>query len=151
MVEVVAVGEIPEMQEPEIQETEMQEPEIQNTPSAPELSASGTHAERAPEIEEPKPKRKAGRPKKEVQAPQEPKTVSEAHAKQSFAPRVKPPPKPKAKPRVPKENIPNQLPEAPASLPFQGLSSAELVAELVNRRRVEERAMKANLYRSFVM
>ena len=143
MVEVVAVGEIPEMQEPEIQ-AEMQETEkvptarTQSVLQNPETEASG--AEHAPEIEEPKPKRKAGRPKKEVQAPQEPKT-----------PRVKPPPKPKAKPRVPKENIPNQLPEAPAALPFQGLSSAELVAELVNRRRVEERAMKANLYRSFVM
>ena len=70
--------------------------------------------------------------------------------------KAKPPPKPKAKPRSPKEKIApaNPQPEitenrAPESC--YGLSSAQLVSELVNRRRLEERQMKPNLYRSFVM
>ena len=161
MIDVVAVAE-PEIQEPETPESEPMEASVPMAqvskadarnaqPEIPEASEPARKSQKfkIAETEEP-PKRKPGRPKKVVdEVPQEPKTVSEAHAKQSFAPRV--PPKPRAKTRVPKENIPIQLPEAPAPLPFQGLSSAELVAELVNRRRVEERAMKANLYRSFVM
>ena len=87
-------------------------------------------------------KRKPGRPKKEVE-------------KVEKVEKAKPPPKPKAKPRVPKENIaPTNAPEIienRAPEPFYGLSSAQLVAELVNRRRLEERQMKQNLYRSFVM
>ena len=84
-------------------------------------------------------KRKPGRPKKEVEKVEKPKS----------------PPKPKAKTRTPKENIaPATAPEIienRAPEPFYGLSSAQLVAELVNRRRLEERQMKQNLYRSFVM
>ena len=156
MIDVVAVAEASDGSGASVPkaQAETQEPEI---PEASEpMQASVPTAHEITETEEP-PKRKPGRPKKVVEArearvpkaqevPQEPKT-----------PRVKPPPKPKAKTRVPKENkaapsrseVPIQLPEAPA--PFQGLSSAELVAELVNRRRIEERAMKATLYRSFVM
>ena len=105
---------------------------------APEAEAPEAEAPEAEAPVETAPKRKPGRHRKE---PAEPKT-----------PRVKPPPKPKAKARTPreKENEPPQLAPEPQR-PFEGLSSAQLVAELVNRRRTEERAMKANLYRSFVM
>ena len=107
---------------------------------AVELSPEAEVSE-APEAEGPvetAPKRKVGRHRKEP----DPKT-----------PRVKAPAKPKPKLRQPreKENEPPQLAPEEPQRPFEGLSSAQLVAELVNRRRTEERAMKANLYRSFVM
>ena len=91
-------------------------------------------------------KRKPGRPKKEVE-------------KVEKVEKPKPPSRPKAKTRTPKENVaPANTPEIiqpeerdARVAPFYGLSSAQLVAELVNRRRLEERQMKQNLYRSFVM
>ena len=91
-------------------------------------------------------KRKPGRPKKEIE-------------KVEKVEKPKPPPRPRPKTRTPKENIaPANAPEIiqpeerdARVAPFYGLSSAQLVAELVNRRRLEERQMKQNLYRSFVM
>ena len=122
------ISEIPVVEE--TQEFVEKETPVENVADKDE-SISATIAETV--------KRKPGRPKKEIEKVEKPK----------------PPPKPKAKPRVPKENIaPTNAPEIienRAPEPFYGLSSAQLVAELVNRRRIEERQMKQNLYRSFVM
>ena len=104
--------------------SEAPEPEVSEAPREPEVSA------------EPTPK-KRGRPKKEPPPPPEPA-----------------PKKPRGRPKKPPPT--SEAPEAPeasAPQPFtlDSMSSAMLVAELVNRKRQAERQMKQNLYRSFVM
>ena len=81
------------------------------------------------------PKRKPGRPRKEAPPPTpEP-----------------PAPKPRAKraARPPPEAAPPVEPQQDFSI--GNMSSAYLVAELMNRRRDRDRDMKASLYKSFVM
>ena len=123
----------------EAQETTAQE--IGETPEAP--GEEITEEESAPVEEEPEepaepapPKRKPGRPKKNPEA--KPKAAPKA-------------PRPKAK-APPAQSAQASSPVVP---PFRAtldtMSSAQLVAELVNRRRQTEREIKQNLYRSFVM
>ena len=129
------ISEIPVVEE--TQEFVEKETPVENVADKDE-SISATIAETV--------KRKPGRPKKEVE-------------KVEKVEKPKPPSRPKAKTRTPKENVaPANTPEIiqpeerdARVAPFYGLSSAQLVAELVNRRRLEERQMKQNLYRSFVM
>jgi hypothetical protein len=125
--------------------------EIPIEPDAPEpeiLEAPETQPETQPEIpvmsseSRPEPK-KRGRPKKETPKPPEP-------------PKRKPgrPKKSEQKPQPPQETPPERSSQ-PEIDPFRAtldtMSSAALVAELVNRRRAFERQMKQELYRSFVM
>ena len=117
--------DVQEQQEP--QEDAPQEAE----PQAPEPASSARVPQEQPE---PKPK-KGGRPKKIAEPPEPPP----------------PPPGPKPKRRKPK--VEKAPPPETFVAPFNldDMSSAQLVAELVNRRRASEREMKQNLYRSFVM
>jgi nucleoid-associated protein YgaU len=91
------------------------------------------------------PKRKPGRPRKNPEAI--PKAeAAEAKAKAPKAPR----PKLKAPPSTPAQSSP-VVPVDPFRATLDTMSSAQLVAELVTRRRQTEREIKQNLYRSFVM
>ena len=113
-----------------------QEQEAEPASSPPPEPASSA---RVPQEQAPK---KRGRPKKianSVRVPQE-------HPEPEPPP--PPAPKPQRKPKVAKAPPPEAFVE-PFSL--DAMSSAQLVAELVNRRRASEREMKQNLYRSFVM
>ena len=63
-------------------------------------------------------------------------------------------PEPKRKVGRPKKDAqPAQVAQVAQAAPFtiNDLSSAQLVAELVQRRRANERSMRAELYRSWVM
>ena len=125
----MAVEEIPVDAETPQEEAEILEQEpIPQTPAPPEPEAA--------------PKRKPGRPRKAAPPPQAP-------------------PVPQAPPAAPKKVImrktrPARPPPEEAAAPeftetISDMSSAYLVAELMNRRRERGREMKASLYRSFVM
>ena len=119
------ISEIPVTQE----EAEL-EPEPLEPPPPP-----------SPPKKEPQPeKRRPGRPRKE------PKEQPKENVP---PPEAKPKAKPKTRAKVKDEPF-KTLQEAP-SFTINDLSNAQLMAELVNRRRTTDREMKANLYRSFVM
>ena len=138
----------------EIPVEELAEVEVE----APEVSGADV-----PQAQpEPQPK-KRGRPRKDA-AP--PKAVSEAHAKQSFAP----PKAPKAAPTAPRSDLrsraagtaapkaPRAAPKAPIAPPepfeaLSNMSSVQLLSELVavvGRQRQTERERKQQMYNSFV-
>ena len=127
----------------ESEPAEIETPAVENPETLPEIE---TPSEQSPITEGPQsppppprppdriPKRRPGRPKKEK--PESP------------APKAKPEsPAPKAKPESKK---PAPVMPAPA-FSIDDLSNAELVAALVNRRRANERTMRAELYKSWVM
>jgi hypothetical protein len=83
----------------------------------------------------PEPKKKPGRPKKDsAQAPSERSSQPPTQAPSDSQPPVL-----------------SASHEDPFRATLDTMSSAALVAELVNRRRASERQMKQELYRSFVM
>jgi hypothetical protein len=133
-----------------IEDTPDESAEPKVSEGSEEISEAVQDAQAPPEKAEPK---KRGRPKK-----------------------TEPPPEPKKKPGRPKKDSaqapserssqpPTQAPSERSSQPpvlsashedpfratLDTMSSAALVAELVNRRRASERQMKQELYRSFVM
>jgi outer membrane biosynthesis protein TonB len=105
----------------------------------PECEAEPKSQNTQEERTQPEPK-KRGRPKKETPKPPEPK-------RKPGRPKKEPPQE------TPQERIaPQERPEIdPFRATLDTMSSAALVAELVNRRRASERQMKQELYRSFVM
>ena len=122
------------------------EPETEGTPEPASQEASAASEAPEPEVSaEPEvstasaPK-KRGRPKKEPEPPPPPE----------------PAPKKRGRPKKPAHapQAPPPTPEASSARePFalDTMSNAQLVAELVNRRRQTERQMKQDLFRSFVM
>jgi hypothetical protein len=120
--------------------------EIGETPEAEEITEESPPVEAESIDEAPPPKRKPGRPKKNDSAAGA-QSAPEAKAK----PKAPKAPKPKA--RAPKA-APAQsavVPVDPFRATLDTMSSAQLVAELVTRRRQTEREIKQNLYRSFVL
>jgi hypothetical protein len=131
--------EITETQELEPVEAESQEDAAQDsgaTSAAPPVDGSAGAQSAEP------PKRKPGRPRKT------PEAIPKAEAKPK-APKA-PRPKLKAPPSTPAQSSP-VVPVDPFRATLDTMSSAQLVAELVTRRRQTEREIKQNLYRSFVM
>ena len=121
----MAVEEIPVDAETPQEEAEILEQEpIPQTPAPPEPEAA--------------PKRKPGRPRKAAPTPvpQVPPTAPKKVIMRKTRP-ARPPPEEAAAPEF-TETI-------------SDMSSAYLVAELMNRRRERGREMKASLYTSFVM
>ena len=148
MISEIPIGEPPA---PEVNEST---PEVSDAPKArtadtPEVAAAPAEQSPLPmtRTAEPEcppppeiPKRKPGRPRKEV----EPKAQPKPKAQASRVPQVDRVHAPKAQAQ-PKAQAPS--PE----FSIGDLTSAELVAELVNRRRANERTMRQELYRSWVM
>ena len=134
MISEIPVDQIPE---PEIPEPETPAPEI-------ETPVEGHDRVAPPPPPQPPERlpRKVGRPKKN---PEEPK----APPKATPAPKAKP--KPKPKPAGPTDRVAPPQAVAPQAITIGDLSNAELVAELINRRRANERSMRAELYKSWVM
>ena len=130
MISEIPIGESPTPEPPEPPEPTTEPPasvaQPVDVPPPPQpvnsVNVPQAHPERLP-------KRKVGRPKKENAQPTQPKAAQ-----------------PKAQPKA-------QQPAQPAPPPFtiNDMSSAQLVAELVNRRRANERTMRQELYRSWVM
>ena len=92
-------------------------------------------------------------PPEPTSSPPEPKPKKRGRPKKIPEPEPPPPPPPAPKPKQRKPKVEKAPPEALVAEPFSldDMSSAQLVAALVNRRRASEREMKQNLYRSFVM
>jgi len=152
------ISEVPVNESEVLDVSEPADPKDRVAPAEPlELRGPDQALEPPPPPEPPQrePKRKPGRPKKDRNEDRNEDRNDRVARVARVAPAELAAPAPKAKPKAKKQPAADPVDRIAAADPIQfsinDLSSAQLVAELVNRRRATEREMKANLYRSFVM
>jgi hypothetical protein len=133
---------------------ESAEPKVSEGSEEISEAVQDAQPEKAPLVErssQPEPK-KRGRPKKTEPPPPEPPKKKPGRPKKDSAQAPSARERSSQPPTQPPAPVLSAHPEIdPFRATLDTMSSAALVAELVNRRRASERQMKQELYRSFVM